>query len=87
MKTIWFKRKSYGWGWTPVTWQGWGITLGYIVIMIMLGFLLDPDIHPESVVWFVGAVIVLTGLFIYIAYKTGEKPRWQWGNDNKNDHI
>ena len=21
----WFKAKTYGYGWTPATWQGWGI--------------------------------------------------------------
>lgn len=83
MKTLWFKRKTYGWGWTPVTWQGWGITIGYIVIMIVVGIFLDPDTHPDLIWIFVSSIIVLTVLFIYIAYKTGEKPRWQWGNDSK----
>lgn len=89
MKKLWFKRKTYGWGWTPTTWQGWGITIGYIVVMIAVGFFLDPDTHSDSVWIFSGAVVIFTILFIYIAYKTGEKPRWQWGgreehtDDNK----
>ena len=28
-------------------------------------------------------VILLTALFILIAYKKGEKPRWQWGHPKK----
>jgi len=34
---------------------------------------------------FVLPFLILTIAFIGIAYKTGEKPRWQWGNrkDNK----
>jgi hypothetical protein len=23
---LWFKAKNYGWGWYPITWQGWLIT-------------------------------------------------------------
>jgi hypothetical protein len=25
MKKYWFVRKTYGWGWTPGSWQGWAI--------------------------------------------------------------
>jgi hypothetical protein len=24
----WFRRKSFGWGWSPASWQGWLVTLG-----------------------------------------------------------
>lgn len=82
MKTLWFKCKSYGWGWTPNTWQGWAVTIGYIILMIVASIFLDPDAHPDAIWIFVSLVIVLTVLFVYIAYKTGEKPRWQWGNDS-----
>lgn len=84
MKTLWFKRKTYGWGWTPVTWQGWGITIGYIVLLICLGAFLGPDNKPELTGWFIGILVTLTMLFILVAYKTGEKPRWQWGNRDGN---
>ncbi|HYC83050.1 MAG TPA: hypothetical protein VEB60_00680, partial [Candidatus Paceibacterota bacterium] len=31
---LWFKRKLYGWGWTPVTWQGWLAVLAYAGLVI-----------------------------------------------------
>ena len=31
----WFKAKLYGWGWTPVTWQGFSVTLGYIALVFL----------------------------------------------------
>jgi hypothetical protein len=80
MKTLWFKRKSYGWGWTPATWQGWGITIVYAAIVITLGIIMDPNKYPEYGNVFLVIIAILTILFIYVAYKTGEKPRWQWGN-------
>src|SRR5262245_12007807 len=27
----WFKRRTYGWGWVPATWQGW------LTLLIFLG--------------------------------------------------
>ncbi len=32
----WFKRKTYGWGWTPVSWQGWLVTLGLVVVITVI---------------------------------------------------
>ena len=86
MKKLWFKRKIYGWGWHPVTWQGWTITLVYIAILLTLSFTLDEDSSPKEVVFmFFLPMAILTATFIRIAYKTGEKPRWQWGEDKKDD--
>ncbi|HEY5290571.1 MAG TPA: hypothetical protein VIJ59_11135 [Caulobacteraceae bacterium] len=30
----WFRARSSGLGWTPITWEGWLITLGLAVIVI-----------------------------------------------------
>lgn len=81
MKKLWFKRKTYGWGWYPVTWQGWIVVAGYIVIMFIIfnffpineKFLNKINFLPLSL-WF-----VLTIMLIWISYKRGESPRWQWG--------
>lgn len=83
MKTLYFKRKSYGYGWTPATWQGWGITVAYAVILIVLSSSVDWNNQKEIMLMFVLPLIILTTAFIGIAYKTGEKPRWQWGNQKK----
>lgn len=79
MKTLWFKRKTYGWGWTPCTWQGWAITFAYAVILIVLSSSVNWNNEKEIMLMFVLPLIILTAAFIGIAYKTGEKPRWQWG--------
>lgn len=84
MKTLYFKRKSYGYGWTPATWQGWGITIAYAVILIVLGSSVDTNNSREVMLMFVLPFLILTIAFIGIAYKTGEKPRWQWGNKGGN---
>lgn len=80
MKRIWFKRKLYGWGWTPATWQGWVITLLYIMLLVVFGLTIDENSPVREIVFtFILPVVLLTSTFIRVIYKTGEKPRWQWG--------
>jgi len=90
----WFKPKLYGWGWTPAKWQGWLATVLYIASIIILVSMSEAPIpgNPDSGSNFLTLgvpVIILTGIFIFIAYKKGEKPRWQWGlpssSKNKTD--
>ena len=80
----WFKAKLYGWGWVPVKWQGWCAIFLYIVLILGLVLVREKDIpgNPDSgsnVLTFALPIIVLTTLLIIVAYKKGEKPRWQWG--------
>ena len=80
----WFKAKLYGWGWTPAKWQGWVVILIYVILILTLVILREDTIpgNPDSGSNFLVLglpVIVLTALFIFIAYKRGEKPKWQWG--------
>lgn len=80
----WFKRKIWGWGWVPVTLQGWLTTLLYIALVLLLVSLReesipgDPDSGSNFLVFGL-PLIFLTALFFFIAYKKGEKPKWQWG--------
>lgn len=79
---LWFKRKLYGWGWYPSTWQGWLVTLVYTTLLILFGLTINENSHAREVVFTFGLpVLLLTITFIRIAYKKGEKPRWQWGED------
>jgi hypothetical protein len=85
MKTLWFKNKTYGYGWTPATWQGWLITIAYVVILIVFVLSVDWNNEKEVMLMFVLPSIIVTTAFIGIAYKTGEKPRWQWGKRGENN--
>lgn len=86
MDRIWFKRKIYGWGWYPATWQGWVITLLYVVLALALGFTVDESASPRDVAFTaLLPLLILTTLFITVVYKTGETPRWQWGNPKNGE--
>ena len=84
----WFKAKLYGWGWTPATWEGWCVIVVYLVLVLTLVISREKDIpgNPDSgsnFLTFALPIIILTTLLVIIAYKKGEKPRWQWGVSKK----
>jgi predicted membrane protein len=75
---IWFVNKTYGYGWTPYTWEGWLVLLVWLTLFIPLTFLIVYNLILSML-----GIFFITGLLIYICYKKGEKPRWQWG-ERKN---
>lgn len=78
---LWFKRKLFGWGWVPVKWQGW-LTLAVYFVAIT-PFLIKIDTYSntgsEGIIMPATTFIIATTALIYICYKKGEKPKWQWG--------
>ncbi|PJE50741.1 MAG: hypothetical protein COV29_03340 [Candidatus Yanofskybacteria bacterium CG10_big_fil_rev_8_21_14_0_10_36_16] len=81
-KHLWFKRKLFGWGWTPVSREGWIVTVVYIVAVLFFGLTLDSDSPRSEVMFtFVIPVTLLTVALIKICIKKGEKPKWQWGSN------
>lgn len=80
MKKLWFRRKWYGWGWFPVTWEGWTVIAVYLAAVYGLVFYFSPRISEDDVLLYIVApTLVLTVLLLWICYKTGESPKWQWG--------
>ncbi len=84
MEKYWFKAKRYGWGWRPVTWQGWIIMLVYVAALILTVYATGLNKHSTSDSLFTAAAVfvALTLLLLAICYQTGEKPRWRWGDND-----
>lgn len=79
-KGYWFKAKLYGWGWVPVTWQGWLIILVYLLAIMLFSWTLDKNSPPRDAFFtFILPIFLLTMMLICVCYKYGEKPHWQWG--------
>lgn len=77
---LWFVTKRYGWGWTPATWQGWVIVLGYIAIVIGLASFIGNGFDSRAgSTTFTFLVFLLTVLLLVVCYAKGETPRWRWG--------
>lgn len=81
MHKIWFRRKKYGWGWTPATWEGWLVTIFFIGVMALVA-----TARPASATFVETLQLLLVPvlLFISVCFIMGETPRWQWG-DKKDD--
>ena len=92
-RSYWFKRRRYGWGWIPVTWQGW-LALGvYIAIALVAApaFLSAPaqSERRERAIYFL-ILALLTISLIRLGYAKGPRPRWRWGKsptDNPNEDF
>ena len=85
-KGYWFKAKLYGWGWMPVTWQGWLVILVYLITLLAIGFLIDENASSQDIAFtFILPLILLTATLIRICFVKGEKPRWQWGPPKKSN--
>jgi len=84
----WFKRKLYGYGWTPARPQGWMVVIGYVIAILFLAFRLDESVTGEVIVndLFI-PVAALTVLLVIISYKKGEKPKWQWGLKKDDNEL
>jgi len=70
---LWFKRKTYGWGWAPATWQGWLVFLVWIIFFYLSLYYVRPAWLNNLLIFF--SIVVLFA----VCYLKGEKPRWQWG--------
>jgi hypothetical protein len=78
-KKLWFRAKRFGWGWTPTSWQGWIITVIYIIGLVHFAIGANKE-HSGSdfLINFGINFIVITVPFLIICYLKGEKPHWQW---------
>ena len=83
----WFKRRRYGYGWTPATWQGWTL-LGVLIVLVLLPIPFlpggDDDAGPDP--WgYLFYVFVVVAVFILAALKKGPTPHWRWGRSEHDD--
>lgn len=75
----WFKAKVYGWGWTPANRAGFAVTGLFVLLVLIIALRVPVDASAEVVIREVVLPIIVASLiFILIAWRTGEKPRWQW---------
>ncbi len=88
--TLWFRRKTYGWGWTPITWQGWTVTFVCVLIPILVKSLVKHLEYSKNIQNFalLATVPLVLVALIVICLRYGEKPHWQWGvKTTKLSHI
>jgi len=82
MNKYWFRKRKglgsndYGWGWVPITWQGW--TLVFVLVasvfvsaFVFLGDNIANDVDPSlaTVLAYIGVVVALIAASAFICYK------------------
>jgi hypothetical protein len=79
MPRYWFRQKTFGYGSTPNTWQGWLLTV--IFVALVIGVVVGPNYviaDPATRGWIkVAALIVLTVCFVWFSYIKTEGG-WRW---------
>jgi hypothetical protein len=73
-KKLWFRAKTFGWGWYPITWQGWLVTLAFIIFVACIAVFF---LTKGKLVEYFAYLIISMAILMYICFKTGEKPRWR----------
>ena len=91
-RNYWFKRRRYGYGWLPVTWQGWTVLLVFGAVLIGGGEVLLKNaprhVYSDAAGAYLALVLISTAVLVVIAYKKGPAPKWRWGkrdDDNPDE--
>ena len=84
MTRYWFKPKRYGYGFYPVSWEGWLATLGLVGIVLLSGcvnnFFIDPGPSRSESIRFVLDVFIFAALAtLLFEGKMKEPLKWRWG--------
>ncbi len=76
----WFKRRRYGYGWIPSTWQGWLVLAMYMAVIVIGSIFINPE-GEEMAKTFIYLVYVFISTFVllFITYRKGPKPKWRSG--------
>ena len=84
MTQYWFKPKSYGYGATPVTWEGWAVTLAAVIILAGSVFAMNLMLaQSNAVAWLVWAALIAAATWWFVQFcrrRTDGEWHWRWGN-------
>ena len=83
MAKYWFRQKTFGYGATPNTWQGWAMQLVGVVLVfaVVIEALQIPDRHAGMEVALSGVAIIVVAMGIITYIKTEGGWRWRSGRD------
>lgn len=90
----WFKRRRRGWGYIPVTWQGWLTLVVTVVVIPVLAIIQLPpkpaQPTPDRLIEVFGIVALSLIAAVWLCFKKGPSPRWRWGkkpDDNPDEDF
>jgi|TARA_Y100000310_G_C20510974_1_gene728830 prepilin signal peptidase PulO-like enzyme (type II secretory pathway) len=83
MHKYWFRPKRYGYGFYPISWEGWLATLILVVLILVAGAV--NGVFEEGATAHQGArfsfdVFLIAGIAtLFFERKMKEPLRWRWG--------
>jgi hypothetical protein len=79
MSRSWFKPHDYGYGATPVTWEGWALTFGTVAIICAITVALASSGRNDAavVVPYLVVVVGLIGALLFVARRKTDGV-WRW---------
>jgi O-antigen/teichoic acid export membrane protein len=82
MSTYWFRPKRYGYGATPVNWQGWALTFAAVAVIVVATLTVVRHTALDAVFWVAVAIdfAVILALIEISRRKTDGEWRWRWGD-------
>jgi hypothetical protein len=90
MSKYWFKPKRFGWGFFPITWQGWLSTLVLLSTLLLSVYVNKINSEPSQsgVSKFILDTVIIISVFSCL-FKDKVKGglRWQWGSDNSTSRA
>lgn len=82
-KKYWFKRRRFGYGWTPVTWQGWLLMIVFLAVAIVSAIIIFPGKSQRpttnETLLFLAITVVDLAVFLKITLAKSPAPKWRWG--------
>lgn len=78
----WFKRKRYGYGWTPSSKRGWLLISIYLFVVIFGGYFFSDKLESGNIFYSIAYlifIIVSTTILLLITIRKAPKGRWRWG--------
>lgn len=93
MSNYYFKRKRYGYGWTPVTLGGWVIVAVFLVVIVLWSLLMLPSTHTptteQGLVYGAGLLTIVVLMWL-VTRRYAPPGRWRWGRkptDNSDEDF
>jgi hypothetical protein len=66
----WFGPRRFGWGWSPVTWQGWVVVAVYVALLIAVAALTST---ATTLVVAGTATVLLFGVMVLTGGRPGHR--------------
>jgi hypothetical protein len=83
MTRYWFRPKRYGYGATPVTWEGWVLTAGIAAVValsvVAINLLADRSNVGAWLAWAAFTAIAVLWMVRICRQRTNGEWRWRWG--------